>query len=107
MMNMMILWTDTAVLGMSMLGKPSGHSWVMNWMRGSVGKGGAGFRHGERDGRWRLRWVENSTRRTGLQENVTKSGLDSLSWRCLRDGQVEMSCRWLEFGVWRQVLAGV
>lgn len=51
--------------------------------------------------------MENSTRRTGLQENVTKSGFDPLSLRCLRDGQVEMSYRWLEFGVRRQVLAGV
>ena len=29
------------------------------------------------------------------------SMFDSMSLKCLRDSQVEMSCSWLDLGVWR------
>ena len=51
--------------------------------------------------------MESSRRGKGYQEKMVNSVFDPLSWRCLRKSQVEMPCRWLDFGVWRQVLAGV
>lgn len=51
--------------------------------------------------------MESSRRGTGLKQKMINSVSGPLSLRCLIDNEVDMFCRWLDLGVWRQDLPGV